>query len=334
MSIARSLISAQGERDLGVRVFGTSLLIYDLSIPTSPLFVGQASIPEASDDIILDPDSDIVYVATNNAIYAYDINDENNPVQIGSSSSFPNLTGLCFDANNKYLYGVDVTSSRLEVIDFTNVASPTFVAADNNIDASGSGRKGLISIGHNLGAAFVAARDGSSLNIYAFDLASPLSLLGTISRTTSSSFDPSIALDTQNNILYVGILTFDGLGLYSFDVSDPTSMSFLGLSVTDFSSILGLDVSNNVLYGTRIASGFTLETVSVDVSNPSSPVVLDSISPIGRSVDLKNKIIYGDSDIIDISNPSSLSVASAGSPFIDVITTNLDGSNSPTNSYS
>lgn len=126
-------------------------------------------------------------------------------------------------------------------------------------------------------------------------------------------------LDTSNNTLYATALS---TGLYSYDVSDPTNISFLdnfsSASLTTTARGVRVDSVNKIAYIVSEPS-FVPKIVSFDISNPNSISSLDSLNlgsdtPYEIELDLVNNVAYttdgvGDTlTAIDISNPSNMSI--------------------------
>ena len=127
-------------------------------------------------------------------------------------------------------------------------------------------------------------------------------------------------LDTSNNTLYA---TATNTGIYSYDVSDPTNISFLdnysNSSQMQNTRGIRVDSVNQIAYVVSNPS-FNSTILSFDISNPSSISFLDSINlgsvevPYEIELDLVNNVAYVSESTnekliaVNISNPSNMSI--------------------------
>lgn len=251
---------------------------------------------------------------------------DNTTINIGSS----NETSISFDSINTNI----VQSSGNLNINLDNTSSNLILsdASDNiiiNISESGFINQNVVS-DLNLISSLV---DGTNLNeIYSFDVqgdflffsGSTTGQLGAIniSQPSSPSFINSITpgagftgsefLKVRAKYCYV---TTDSNGFYIFDVSDPSSISSVG-NIVDGTNLLetrGFDFS-----GDHAFVGCTNRLTSIDISDPSAPVVNQSLlsafffNGIVINVFVYSKYAFCISPerfvIVNISDPGSMSV--------------------------
>lgn len=167
---------------------------------------------------------------------------------------------------------------------------------------------------------FIILGNGSVINI---SNPSAPNLMGSVSL---SGFSTSVLV--SGNYSYFGIGMTGKLIIA--DISNPSFPLQIGSRIfpSITGGIFGISKDNNVLYLAAGGDG----VFTVDISNPTNPIVLDSISiPNGQARDIITHanfayVAHGDGlKVIDISNPANINViATIGSGFtsIDIDTTN------------
>lgn len=204
------------------------------------------------------------------------------------------------DQNNAF--ASDGTSGVFS-FDVSNPLIPTQLGSDD---------PGTVNDIHGkIGNIFVGDTSGTD-EVYPYNSSNPSNL----TRLSSIGFESSngvLGLFVDGNYLYVaGDRTGGGnnRGLYIFNATNPSSITQTGkLDLTNSADVF---VDGNTAYVARLGSGVS----SVNVTNKSSPSLLNTVNPGGTSQGLYKIENYlyvasGDSglSIIDVSNPSNMAVA-------------------------
>jgi hypothetical protein len=82
----------------------TELLIFDTSIPTDPVIVGNYVAEDYSAGFDISISGDSVYIAYTKGLIGVDIGDPNLPMQFGHYSGSSISYGRCIEVDNKYIY--------------------------------------------------------------------------------------------------------------------------------------------------------------------------------------------------------------------------------------
>lgn len=117
-----------------------------------------------------------------------------------------------------------------------------------------------------------------------------------------------IAVD--GNYAYIGLYGYEG-GIKVVDISDPSSMAVIGSFGGSSLPVGGIAIDDSVLFVTDRDESRRL--LSLDISDPSNPVLLDEISTggYGRGVDINGDYVFVaaselDLKIFDKSDPNNL----------------------------
>ena len=179
----------------------------------------------------------------------------------------------------------------------------------------------LIGVNTRLVVAYVACSLADSLT--SIDISNPSSL-SQLDSFTSAGLDGAfgVAVDSTNGVAYVAANQADSV--VAIDISNPSSLAELSTLTTpelEGSSRVRLDPVNSIAYvmsAKFVTDRFVGRLTSIDISDPSNLVQLDSFTSAGLDnarnfdIDPTNGVAcvlgYNDAVItsIDISNPSSL----------------------------
>lgn len=264
---------------------GDGLQIYDLSDPTTPKLVGQFDTLVTSS---LDVVGDIAYLADSYGLVVVDVSDPTAPIQLGNLASV--LGGDV--AVHGDLAFLRAWPEAMHVIDVSDPAHPQLAgtAARPPGERWSWGRVAAIA-NHGL----YADLEYGLRVIDATDASEPVVAAGA---NTPGLIKHAVH---SNGVLF---LAASDQGLRSVDVADPLDPKEL-MSLDLGGTVEAVDVEGDL----AVAVGWLFKVV--DVSDPSSPVVLGEIPGMtgGRSVEMVDDLAYvADYEtglhIVDISTPS------------------------------
>jgi hypothetical protein len=312
----------------------SGLQVIDISDPTNPALAGSYDTPANATDVAIS--GDYAYVADNaSGLQVIDISDPTNPTPIGSYDTPGGAIGVTISGD--YAYVGDGTSG-LQVI---RIAEPVLPPESAGVDDTSDNTYGGVIAGDH---AYVV----TAARLAVFDISTPES------PTLAGSYDtPGTAVDVavEGNYAYIAD---SGSGLLVVDISDPTNplyggglsvgwakyltvqgnyayvcidYSGSGFKVIDISDPTNPTLVGSLTYGVGFgpvavdgdwayaAAGVTL--ISVDISNPTSPVLGGTYVTPGDGIygiTLAGDYAYiADGTygihVIDISDPTTLGLA-------------------------
>jgi hypothetical protein len=311
----------------------SSLKVVDVSNPLNPQIVGDLATSYA---FYLTVAKNLVYMIDNSGVRIVDVTDPVNPALLGSIYTFqPHEIVVSGD----YAY-LAAGSEGLKVIDVSDPENPSIVGNVVTEDASGVaysdhnvyiadffGGFKVINVSNPSGPEIIGhgyAHRGTDIvkkgnHVYVADGTNGLTAVDVSDPSNpriTSSFDTSWSVDIALSSHYVYLCdVYDGLNI--FDISVPGFPMLVGSIDNQDDYYYGIDVVNNTAYVTSGEKGLLI----IDVSDPSNPVITDSVNMIGAIdvvvsgsyayvvvanglaiVDLTNLIITGSLDTIDAVN--------------------------------
>jgi hypothetical protein len=312
----------------------TGLIIIDISAPTTPVEISTLDTLGRTNSVIAN--GDIVYLADGDqGLQVVDVSNPQAPLLAktldtpGFATKLKLENGLLFlsDQNEGvHVYSVAVANTPVLIGSFntsgsaedTAVLGANLVVADNQgglkvIDSSNPANLvetgSYLTIGQGFG---VEIRDDHMFvadffnGLFILDVANPLSPR-LVSQLSLSGRSQDVAID--GNFVFIAD---DAEGLKIIDISNIASPTLVGASAIQDDNAKGILVANGVAYIAADHGGL----VTMDVSIPSAPVLLDSeeFGPSGsQSKDLfllNNYAFVANGDqsfaISNISNPSAI----------------------------
>ncbi|MGB3477763.1 MAG: T9SS type A sorting domain-containing protein [bacterium] len=237
--------------------------IYDISTPSSPLYVGGYGLPGYVKDVAFVPtDSSMLYFITwDGSIYLLDISDPTFPTLISKVSCGSGASSITINDTFAYI-GRWQRLNPLDIFDITNPALPTFVADWNYIGEPG--QYGL-DVEYFEPYLYLVGRGFSIV-----DVSNPTSIIH-----TGFMWDPysiggyDVKLLTIGDSLSSDSLAYmaDGVVILVIDISDPTNPNLV-TSVGTADYYRGLAISGSYLYATCGATGMEV----YDISTPDNPI--------------------------------------------------------------
>ncbi len=207
---------------------------------------------------------------------------------IGTCDPAGACRGVAISGNHAYIAS---GNSGLQVVDITNMESPSWVGTRNTsgysyeVDVSGD-------------YAFVA--DWNS-GLAVMDISTPASPQLVATLATGGS---SLGIKIAGNHAYLG----NGSGLVIVDVSDPLNPVQVGSLLTPGSAARGLSIAGQYVYLADGEAGLQI----IDIGNPASPVLLATFNTPGYAYDVStagSHAFVSDQNnglvVLDISDPSN-----------------------------
>jgi hypothetical protein len=263
--------------------------------PATPVPVGayrNSNVTSAASSLI---QGNRLYVADPQGLLIYDITDPASPHELGKSFTFGTALDVAVSGSLAYV----ATYFGLEIVDVSNAAAPVRLSRIG----FGANNRGIAISGNY---AYLA---GSSL--VSVDVHVPTA------PTVTAEFElgPWAAWDVDA----VGSIAYavDGVFVRIVDFSDPANPVLrASLNTGTASATRGIDVAGGLAYVTAMRDvalpegGFSGGLLIVDVSNPSSPVVIGRASAPGQPLDVTvvgmTAYIAGESkglSVLDVSDP-------------------------------
>jgi hypothetical protein len=250
-------------------VAGSTLGVYDVSNPASPVLVGNTS-TNISTPYSVYVQGRYAYVANegSSTLGIYDISNPASPVSVSNFSTGGSSTPYSVYVSGRYAYVAEYGSRNLGIYDVSNPASPVSVGSIST--GATSNPDGVYVSGHY---AYVTSVGTNKLTIY--DVSNPASpvLVGTASCGTNP-----FTVYVQGNYAYV---VSNSNGIYVIDISNPADPVLTGTTGIPGAgpSPYSVYVSGRYAY---VADENTGYLTVVDVSTPASPTVVGSV-PTGSN---------------------------------------------------
>lgn len=236
------------------------LKIFNLSIPIQPTIIDTYNLPSYINDIIIDSDRDLMYLAIGSyGVHIYDLDNINNITLINTYDSTGSAVG--FSINDNYLYLSD--SSKLLSIDISDPYNLTLLSSYNLV-----GTYYLTCTGHKV---YIAT---GNTGLITFDYTIPKHLVPiSVYKTGGFTYQPVV----HNNLVFIVDSTQDQIF-----VIDTGQLYLSGIPViSHIWSQLTVDAVTFDKY--PIATGFDLVT---DIA----PISILSISDHSLSLDDQKEI--------------------------------------------
>jgi len=277
-----------------------TLTIIDISDPTSPTIVGSISDAQLNGPYSVYVSGQYAYVAAHiaNALTIVDVSDPTSPAIVGSISDADKLARAdSVYVSGKYAYVAAAGANALTIVDVSDPASPAIVGSITNAQLNGP--TSVYVSGQYAYVADMGPTPKSGANALTIvDISNPASPAIVGSVTSTQLNDPSSVYVSGK---YAYVAAADANALTIVDISDPTSPNIVG-SITDNTKLdkdTSVYVSGKYAYVTSFAGETTTSTSTltiVDISNPTSPKIVDSIADIqlegASSVYVSGKYAY------------------------------------------
>jgi len=319
---------------------GASLIILDISVPTSPAVVGRVVLPDSPWDIVIA--SDYAYVADwPGGFVVVDVSNPAEPVIVGSYETQGNAFGVAVVGNYAYV----AHSYGLSVIDVSDPANPT---------EAGSYSTAAVAWGVDAAGNYVYLANGTD-GLQILDVSNP-------ANPTFAGSYAAAGYDYCSDVVVVGNTAYVADGLYGvrvLDVSNPATptetgaYTYVGANAKDVTVVwpyayvadpdigfLIADVSNPA-NPTHVGWNYSIEdpqNVAVtgshaylttgddglrvmDVSHPANPTEATAYNPQGKinTVAVIGTKVYaagaGKLNILEVSDPAIPTVSGTYSPF-------------------
>lgn len=231
-----------------------------------------------------------------------------------------------------HAFVANMNDNSLTSIDISDPANMAFVAELTD----GTNLAGALQVEIDR-AAKIAIVAGT--NVAFVNIANPasMSVLGAYSNATYAGNPHSLAIDAANSRAWV-LENTSSPYLTCISYSNPASPSRVG-SVTAAASYSGgkalvVDVENEVAYCLCYVSGgfYPVQIVSVDISTPSAPVVLDTLDLVGNTdmpggmcLSPNGQTLFathhnsGYLSVINTSDPANMSITQTYTGFSDIV---------------
>ncbi len=237
----------------------------------------------------IDVEGQLAYLADGSyGLYIVNVSNPYAPITAGFVNTPGNASGVLIEGNLAY---VADGGSGVQIVDVSNPASPTIIGS---CDTAGNAYR-LALQGDTL---YVA--DGTG-GLVVLDVADPTNPVQIDSYALSYAWDVAL----YGGVVIVG----SGNGVYSFQIGSLDSLSYVG-SYSGGYEFWDVKVRGDVAYVAAGADGL----LTIDVSNPSNPVLLDNYS-IGavfyRKLDVQGHLVFvadysGGFRTFDVSNPNNI----------------------------
>lgn len=277
-----------------------SFAVIDISDPTNPSFLVEASILQNPNNLAVSGNYAYVTTSSNSQELAVvDISTPSSPSVVGTFDAPGSADGLGVYVVGSRVYLVRASSSdnELWVIDVSNPSSPSSLGS---LNLNGNGNEIAV-----LGNYAYIASSPDSQELQVVDISNPSSLSingsynlsGTSNALTTTGFDSTVILGRGNGEINI------------FNVSNPVSPNLLGsFNAQDSVNDLSLGNGNNYVF---IASDKdSAEFQVIDISTPSSPTFVGSFD---WPKDLNGVAYYSGGNmaaVVSDSNPAEFCIVS------------------------
>lgn len=239
--------------------------IVNLTTPKNPQYV--KTMTHSNFGSYLAVSGNYAYISGTNMITVVDISNKSNPTVVGSITDATNLPSIsAMMISGSYLYVL--ATSRLTVVNISTPTSPTIEGSVVDATKFASG-KGLDITGNYV---VTAASTYDGIAVVDVTTKSAPTIVG--SYTDATKMDNISALKIYGNYVFTAGTNSDTLGV--IDITTKTAPTWvLGMtSVNNFDGVRSLAIKNDRLYvGSSPGSSSNNNMVSLDISNPVSPVV-------------------------------------------------------------
>jgi hypothetical protein len=255
-------IHVQGRYAYIVSLVDSTLRIFDISNPASPVSVGTAPTGSGPRDVYVQ--GNYAYVANGSAatMQVFDVSNPSNPVSIGSAAASDTVPDNIY-AQGRYVYmtNLDISVGANGTLDIFDVADPSSPVRVGSVDAGVNPSDVVVS------GRYVVTVGGSTIRV--FDASNPAAPYQVGSAATAAANPQGIYVQGR----YAYVTTGSGGSLQIFDISNPAAPSSVG-SVSTGSVATGVYVQGRYAY--VVTTGPLL--VIVNVSDPTAPVSIGSVS--------------------------------------------------------
>lgn len=247
--------------------------------PSSLVVVDSLAIDTAQ-SVAIDTVNEVAYVGSySDDFTSVDISDPDSMAVLDTITDSPDLTrvtSIALDVTRGYAFTVSInTGDRLCAVD---ISDPSNMSKDYVV-TSAFGRPESSVLDLTTDVLYVGDYDTGSIMAVDVSTVSAMAVIDTITDATYLEYVSDVVLDAPNALLYA--VSRGGDSLYVVDISTPSAMTEEG-RLTDTSNFgyatgVALDLVDEVAYICAGNSG-TQKTSSVDISTPSTPTIIDTVS--------------------------------------------------------
>jgi hypothetical protein len=285
-------VYVQGRYSYVVNVNSSTLQIFDVSTPSSPVLVGSVSTGTAPRKVYVQGRYAYV-VAGSIALQIFDVSNPSLPVLVGSPST--GLNGFDIYVQGRYTYTINTSSNLLQIFDVSNPSLPFLVGSSptnsNSLSLYVQGRY-----------AYVVNSNSNTLQIFDVSNPSSPSLVATVSTG-------SVPYGVYVQGRYAYVVNVSSGTLQIFNISNPSSPTSVG-SVSTGSSPVGVYVQGRYAY---VVNGGSNTLQIFDVSNPSSPV---SVGTVSTGLNPNSVYVQGRYAYVVNPNSNTLQIFDVGGSYI------------------
>jgi len=255
---------AQDVRATGTHVFvaaTTELVAIDVTLPGAPVRLDQ-HVTSGVEGVAVSGTT--VFLTSVSGLRVLAASDPGNLSLVGSLGSFQ---GTRLELDGGWLYGVN-DNAGLIAADVSDPSTPILATGYNTPGSA---------LGLGLGRTIVAVADRTTGELQLVNVAVP------VPPQSSPVLDTYFVRDAVRvgNLVYAAR---DAAGIAIYDVSDPANTTFVGSAVTTDATKIRVD--DDVAY----VADWTGDLRTFDVSDPTTPVALDSLSIPGNTIGID---LYG-----------------------------------------
>ncbi len=238
------------------------LVIYDISNPANPVYMGETNVNLGSSYAVY-VQGRYAYVPSyaNSELIIYDVSNPANPVYVGETSTNISSPWSVY-VQGSYAYTINSGNGELVVDNIANPANPVYVGeTSTNLSSPWY----VYIQGHY---AYVASEGNNELVIY--DISNPSNPVY-VGEVGTNLNDPE-AVYVQGRYAYVA--SYNNNELVIDDISNPSNPVYVGEVGTNLSNPHSVYVQGRYAY---VASKGNNELITYDVSNPANPVYVGEV---------------------------------------------------------
>ncbi|MBU0646085.1 prepilin-type N-terminal cleavage/methylation domain-containing protein, partial [Patescibacteria group bacterium] len=227
---------------------------------------------------------------------AVDVADPEHPSRLGNLELGDTATDIVVAGDYAYVASI-ANGNEFMVINIANPAA-MFVAASLNL----SGNANALSVEIFGNRAYVTRAGSADPDIFIIDISTPTSPVE-VGNFKLGATVYALALDEDNDILYIGSATNNSIEFHSLDVGNeasPVLLDGIGLAGNQNILELVLDQEHDIAYVGRYYNLGSQNIFSIDISDPNNLAVMSSLSTGGRA----NSLIFNEEFLFVATNKS------------------------------
>lgn len=280
---------------------GRILQLLNLNDPSNPQIINQVFTNYLIKDIKVK--DNLIFAISGNELHIYNLVNQNQIEFV--SSIVVGLSSEEISLGDSSVFVVDVTGI-IVIVDIRNINNPSIL----QITGMGAEHPSFLVSKNNI----IYSSNYETSGIFIFDITTPDSILIDLLNVDGLA-ESALIIDT---LMYVGVYGASNK-IVVYDISDlrnPVEVSTVLLPFQNtslFEVIGGIVAKENFLYVSTFYSG----VVSIDISNPIDPVVIDNVYRSSNSIRstfsitiINNSVCAANATgllVVDISNPNDLS---------------------------